>query len=88
MQVHRIAVLVGHDLDFNVARVLEKFLHVNLGVAECSPCFGFGGLHRVQQGRFGMHHAHAAPATTTGGLDDDGVTNCLGCALDDDGIIG
>src|SRR5690606_23570364 len=34
-EVNHIAVVVGKDLDFDVARPLEEFLHVDLAVAEC-----------------------------------------------------
>ncbi|MDT4844570.1 hypothetical protein FQZ97_785360 [compost metagenome] len=71
-----------------MARVLEKLLHVHLGVAESGPGLGLGGLHRVQQRRLGVHDPHAATATTASRLDDDGITHRLGGALDDDRIVG
>jgi hypothetical protein len=39
---------------------------------------GAGGLHRVEQRRLGVHHAHAAPAAAAGGLDDHRVADLRG----------
>jgi hypothetical protein len=63
-QVDGVLVLVGQDLDFDVARVLEEFLHVHRRIAERCARLGLGHLHGVDQRGFGVHHAHAAPATT------------------------
>ena len=87
-QVDRVAVLVGKDLDLDVARVLEKLLHVHRRVVEGRRRLGLGGLHRVQQRRLGVHHAHAAPATAARRLDDDRVANRLGDALDRRRVVG
>jgi hypothetical protein len=71
-------VLVGQDLDFHVARVFQELLHVDLRIAEGGTGFGLGHLHRVDQRRFGVHHAHAATAAAAGGLDDDRVADLAG----------
>ena len=64
------------------------FLSENAGFAERRACLCLGGLHRVQQRRFGVHHAHAAPAAAASSLDDDRVANLLGSSLDDHRVIG
>ena len=81
-QIHGIAVLVGQHLDLDMARVLQKLLHVHHGIVEGSLRFGLGHGHRVEQRRFGMHHAHAASAAAAGGLDDDRVADELGDSHD------
>jgi len=87
-QVDGILVLVGQDLDLDVARVLQELLHVDRRVAEGSPGFGLGHLHRIDQRRLGVHHPHAATAAAAGGLDDDGITNALGRRPDLRRIVG
>jgi hypothetical protein len=73
---------VGQHLDLDVARVLEELLHVDGRVAEGRAGLGAGGLHRVDQRRLGVHHAHAAPAAAAGGLDDHRVADAAGDADD------
>ena len=80
--------LSAQDLDLDVARVLQELLHVDRRIAESGAGFGLGHLHRVDQGRFGVHHPHAAPAAAAGGLDDHGVADRLGDAADRDRVIG
>jgi hypothetical protein len=79
-QVDGVAVLVGQHLDFDVARVLQELLHVDGRIAEGSAGFGLGHLHRIDQRRLGVHHAHAAAAAAAGGLDDHRVADGLGDA--------
>ena len=86
-EIDRILVLVGHDLDFNVARVLQEFFHVDRRIAKGRPGFRLGHLHRVDQRRFGMHHAHATATAATCRLDDDRVTHRLGNAPDAGWIV-
>src|SRR5690554_2789366 len=81
-QVHRVAMLVGQHLDLDMARVLEELLHVHGGVAEGRAGLGLGHAHGAQQGRLGVHHAHAAPAPAAGGLDDDRIADVVGDAQD------
>lgn len=45
-QPDRLAVMVGKDLDFDVARLLQEALHVEIGIAEGRPGFGAGRFHR------------------------------------------
>ncbi len=81
-QEDRIAVLVGQHLDLDMARVLQEFLHVHHGIVEGGLRFGLGHGHRIEQRRFGMHHAHAASAAAARGLDDDRIADELGDAHD------
>src|SRR5690606_41950353 len=74
-QVHYIAVVVGDDLELDVARLLEELLHVDLRIAESRAGFLLGHIDGVEQRRFGVHHAHAAAATAAGGLDDHRITD-------------
>ena len=87
-QVDRILVLVGQDLDFDMARVLEELLHVDRRVAE--GCAGLGAGHgdRAVQRRLGMHHPHAAATAAAGGLDDHRITHRPGNLHDFLGIVG
>ena len=80
--------LVRQNLNFNVPRILEKFLHVHRRVVEGSARFGFGHGHCIDQRRFGMHHAHAAPAAAASGLNDDRVTNGFGDASNLGCVVG
>ena len=77
-QIHSIAVGIGQHLEFNVARILQKFFHVYHGIIKRCLGFGTGHGHRVEQRRFGMHYAHAAPATAARSLDNNRVTNRAG----------
>ena len=84
-EVYHILVLVGDHLDLDVPRILQVFLHVDGGIAECGLRFGPRGLHRVEQRSLGVHHAHAAPAAAAGGLDDHRVADL---ARDPDDLLG
>ena len=66
---------VGENLDLDMPRRTQKFLHVDDIVVKRGCCFGACQLYRIQQVTLGVHHAHAASAATAGRLDDDGVTN-------------
>ena len=66
---------VGEHLDLHVTRIFEELLHVHRGVVEGGPGLGAGHVHGVEQRGLGVHHAHAAPAATGGGLDDHRVAD-------------
>ena len=60
-QVHGIAVLVGQDLDLDMARVLQEFFHVDRRISKRGPASALvicTALTRAAS----VHHAHAAPA--------------------------
>jgi hypothetical protein len=65
-----------------MAWVLEEFLHIHRRVVEGGACLAAGHVDGVDQRRFGMHHAHAAPAAAACGLDDHRVAD--GAAYLDD----
>ena len=65
-RIDRVLVLVSSTWNFNVARVLEEFLEVDLRVAEC-PALTLVVLHRVNQRRFGLYHCACPPTTAAGG---------------------
>jgi hypothetical protein len=79
-QVDHVAVVVGHHLEFDVPRLLEEFLHVDLSVAEGRARFLLRHVDGVEQRGLGMHHAHAAAAAAARGLDDHRVADLLGDA--------
>ncbi len=81
-------VLVGQDLDFHMARVLEELLHVDLGIAEGTAGFFARHVDGVDQRGFGMHHAHAAATAAAGGLDDHRVADAARGRQDFLGIVG
>ena len=80
--------LVGQHLEFDVARILQKLLHIHHRIVECRLCFGFGHGNRVQQRGFGMHHAHPASAAAAGSLDNDRITNAARDLDDFGGSVG
>jgi hypothetical protein len=44
-----VAVLVGQDLELDVARLLDELFHVELAVAEGVGCLGVGGMKEIGQ---------------------------------------
>jgi len=60
--------LVGQHLNFNVARILQEFFHVDRWVAKRSARFCLGHLHRIDQCSLGVHHAHAATTAAAAAL--------------------
>ena len=74
-QVHRVSLAIGKYLNLNVARVGQKLFQIDHGVAKGSACFGAGQCDRLDQFGLLVHHAHAAPATAAGGLDDHRVAH-------------
>ena len=57
-----VAVAVGHDLKFDVVRIDDQFLDVNLGVAERLLRFHARAVKAVHQAGFVVRRAHAAAA--------------------------
>jgi hypothetical protein len=62
-QVDDVAEIIGEHLELNVARPLQKLLHVDLVVAEGGARFGLRDRDGIQERGFAVHHAHAATAT-------------------------
>ena len=79
-QINRILVLVSQNLNLDMPRVLEKFLQIHRRITKCSTGFSLGHGHGIDQGRFGVHHAHTASTAAACRLDDDGVADRLGDA--------
>ena len=77
-QVHRVAVHVSQDLDFDVARVLHEFLNVDGRVTECRLRLGTCGVVTVDQAGFVARDAHAASPAAERGFDNHGVADLRG----------
>ncbi len=86
-QIDGIAMLICQYLKFNVARIFQVLFHVYRGIVERGLRFRFCHGNRIEQGRLGMHHAHAAPATAARSLDDDRVANAARDLDDLGGIV-
>ena len=71
-QVDDVAVLVGDDLDLDVARVADVLLEVDGRVAEGGPGGVGGALDGGDQVLLPLDHLHADAASAAGGLDDHG----------------
>jgi hypothetical protein len=67
-EMDRVALAVGENLDFDVARVFEELLHIDLIVAERRLGLGLGHRHGIAEVRLGVHDAHAAPAAAAEAL--------------------
>ena len=76
-QPQRIAVMVGQHLDFNMARMHQEFLQIDIAVAECTACLLLRQRERVGKVRRHMDHAHATPAAAAGRLDDHRVADTV-----------
>src|SRR5690606_17938295 len=70
-----VLVFVGEDLDFHVARIFQKLLHIDFRIAEGSTGFGLSHGDCIEQRSFGMHYAHATTAAAAGRLDDDRIAD-------------
>src|SRR5260370_24060487 len=69
------AVPVAQHLELDVARTLDKLLHVQIAVAEGSRGFGLGGVEQLLNLFFGADNAHASAAAAGGSLYDDRITD-------------
>ena len=77
-KMEEIAVMVGEDLNFQMARARDVFFEEHRGVAEGGARLLLGFFEAtVEVGRL-MHDAHAAAAAAHCGFDDHGITNVLG----------
>jgi len=75
VQVQAVAVLVGEDLDFHMARFEHVFFHQHARVAERRLRLALGGRQRLGQVRLALDHLHALAAATGGGLEQHRVAN-------------
>jgi len=76
--VNDISVIVRQDLELHMARVLDIFFNVNIGVLEILFRFGLGQLERAKERYIIMANAHALTATTRRSFDDDRIFDLLG----------
>src|SRR6185436_7434603 len=67
-----IAVGITENLELNVARVSNKFLHEYSIVAKCFTGFARSGGFRFGQLRRVFHQTHSFPATAANGFDENG----------------
>src|SRR5690554_2339494 len=81
-QPDSVAAPICKHLNLDMARVLEELLHIDFGIIEGGTGFITSHGHSAQQCRFGVDDAHAATATATGRLDDDGIAD-IACGLHD-----
>ena len=76
--MHHVAVAVGHDLQFDMARLVEIFLDIDSIVAEGRPGFRPGEAPGFFQPFGAGGDLHAASTTAGGGFDQHGVANAVG----------
>src|SRR5690242_13531821 len=69
-EAHHAAILVGQNLEFDVAGMLDEFLHVKIAVAKCRRCLGLRRFEKCRQLFFVSHNAHTAAATPGGSFYD------------------
>ena len=68
-EVHDVAVVVGQDLDFDVAGVFDVLFEVDSAVLEGGLGLGSRGLNAGFEGDLVHGDAHAAAAAAGSGLD-------------------
>src|SRR5256714_6992748 len=74
-QVDHVAVGIAHHLYLDVAAALQVLFHVKLAVAEGALRLGLRRGKDLPQLGLAWDHAHAAPAPSGGGLEDDRVAD-------------
>ncbi len=79
--MNHVAVLVGHDLDFNMAHTFAEFLDIDVRITEAGLRFSASHGKSIGQGCRRVNHLHAASATAGSGLDNDRVTDLGGDLL-------
>ena len=76
--MHGVAVVVGDDLHFDVPAELDILFDVDGGVLERVFRLGLGLAKAGLEGDVVVGDAHAPPAATGRGFDDDGVADFAG----------
>ena len=66
------AVAIGQDLGFDVARCRKIALDEAFAAAECRLGLAHGGIEGISDIARLVDDLHAAPAAAVGGFDDDG----------------
>src|SRR5512133_3166811 len=69
------AVLIGQDLKFDVAWMLDVLLHVEVAVAESCRRLRLGGVKQRRQFCLGTYDPHAAATAAGRSLDDHRETD-------------
>ena len=91
-QMDDVAVAVGDDLNFDVTRLGEVFLHIDVVIAERGLGFGACGGERFHDVFSGARDFHAAPAAARGGFDQHRIADLfaplLGFFFGGDAAIG
>ncbi len=75
VEVQAVAVLVGEDLDFHMARLEHVFLDQHARVTERRLRLALGGRQCLGQVRLALDHLHALAAATGGGLEQHRVAD-------------
>ncbi len=78
VEVQQVTVMIGEDLHFQVPRPRQIFFEENARVAESRARFALRFFKQRRESRGIAHHAHAAPAATHGGFDDDRIADLGG----------
>ena len=77
-EVDRVALLVRHDLEFDVAGSFDVFLDIAIGNTEGIRRLGLCGLERLGKVLAAADHAHATTSASRNGFHNDGVSNVFG----------
>lgn len=76
--MHDIPIIVGQNLNLDMARALDVFLEIDPGILECLFSFRTGRLKSSSQRDFVPGYSHPFATTTSGGFDQDRVTDSIG----------
>ena len=86
-QVDDVAVLIGDDLDLNVARFLHIALNVHVAVAETGHGFGSGSGESLRDGSHIANNLHPFSASAGCRLEDDRKTDLIRDRLGFSGML-
>ena len=86
-QVHDVAVRVGEDLDFDVARPQQVLLDQHPVVAEAGCGFALAGSKRLRKICAAFDDAHALAAAAGAGLDQDRIADRVGLLLQERRVL-
>ena len=68
-----ITIIVGGDLNFDMAGIFDKSLHINIGITKGSACFALSSDKSTHKPYVTMTYSHAFAATTSLCFQDKGV---------------
>src|SRR6266567_4036308 len=75
-----ISEVIGDDLNFHVARIGYQSFEKNSGISECLEGFGAGRFESFEELAFGADLADAMPTPSSGGFNQQGISETLGMA--------